>query len=362
MLKLSLGLRITNSRRENLRKELHRGAEVHRLLRGGLAEQWQAAHPRLRHRPRPGLARRRRPGRHPADRSRRDDPAQPVRPRRTTSRCVAGLVSPRPRAAARARAGRATAPSCGPGWPRSSPGSPSAPAGPRGAVATEWFLRYLDRSSVPCSGWTARRASPWRRTSRTPCVLLDADGWPTGGRYRDNQGYYFRESRRADLDARLPGIGERQRHLRLRRGHRRALRLLPRHQQRPRPDRRVRLPAARRRATAARRLPALPRDAAAARAAATAARPAARLARPALQGQPADPAARPRRTRRPGRHPVRLRHHPQPPASADARDAPCRPARTPPTAARPTPSAQLAARIRAAEEYTLACAVRSTTR
>lgn len=45
MLKLSLGLRITNSRRENLRKELHRGVEVHRLLRSGLFKQWQAAHP-----------------------------------------------------------------------------------------------------------------------------------------------------------------------------------------------------------------------------------------------------------------------------------------------------------------------------
>ncbi|MEU6886642.1 GNAT family N-acetyltransferase [Streptomyces viridosporus] len=33
-----------------------------------------------------------------------------------------------------------------------------------------------------------------------------------------------------------------------------------------------------------------------------------------MQGQHADPAARPRRTRRAGRHPVRLRHHRQPPA------------------------------------------------
>jgi siderophore synthetase component len=40
-------------------------------------------------------------------------------------------------------------------------------------------------------------------------LLLDADGWPAGGRYRDNQGYYFRASRHAELDARLPGIGER---------------------------------------------------------------------------------------------------------------------------------------------------------
>ena len=38
-------------------------------------------------------------------------------------------------------------------------------------------------------------------------VLLDPDGWPVGGRYRDNQGYYFRESRRAELERRLPGIG-----------------------------------------------------------------------------------------------------------------------------------------------------------
>lgn len=38
-------------------------------------------------------------------------------------------------------------------------------------------------------------------------VLLNPDGWPVGGRYRDNQGYYFRTSRRAELERRLPGIG-----------------------------------------------------------------------------------------------------------------------------------------------------------
>ena len=38
-------------------------------------------------------------------------------------------------------------------------------------------------------------------------VVLDPDGWPVGGRYRDNQGYYFRESHRAALERRLPGIG-----------------------------------------------------------------------------------------------------------------------------------------------------------
>jgi len=38
-------------------------------------------------------------------------------------------------------------------------------------------------------------------------VLLDEDGWPRGGRYRDNQGYYFRASHRAALERQLPGIG-----------------------------------------------------------------------------------------------------------------------------------------------------------
>ncbi len=38
-------------------------------------------------------------------------------------------------------------------------------------------------------------------------MLLDPAGWPVGGRYRDNQGYYFRASHRAELERRLPGIG-----------------------------------------------------------------------------------------------------------------------------------------------------------
>ncbi|CAK7280452.1 hypothetical protein SGPA1_11230 [Streptomyces misionensis JCM 4497] len=128
-----------------------------------------------------------------------------------------------------------------------------------------------------------------------------------------------------------------QRHLRRGRGRRRTPRLLPRRQQRPRPDRRLRLPAPRRRAAAPRRLPPLPRRPRhrARGPAHPRARPAARLAHPALQGQSADAAARHGRTRRTGRHPVRLRHHRQPPAplshfvSAE-RSAPCLPPSRPP--------------------------------
>ncbi|MFJ9342566.1 IucA/IucC family protein [Streptomyces sp. NPDC101733] len=197
MLKLSLGLRITNSRRENLRKELHRGVEVHRLLRTGLAEQWQTAHPGfdivrdpawvavdaldgtpvrgfdalLRHNPfRPG-----------------DDAV-----------CVAALTAPRP-------------------WPgRATMSSRLAETVARlatttgrstSAVAAEWFLRYLEHVVLPVLAFDALAGIALEAHQQNTLVLLDPSGWPVGGRFRDNQGYYFRESRRTELEQRLPGIG-----------------------------------------------------------------------------------------------------------------------------------------------------------
>ncbi|WP_370269229.1 IucA/IucC family siderophore biosynthesis protein [Streptomyces sp. V4I8] len=215
MLKLSLGLRITNSRRENLRKELHRGVEVHRLLRSGLSTQWQAAHPGF------DIVR---------------DPAwlavdgpdgvpvpgfdvvirhNPFKPSDNVS-CVAGLVSPLPHtqpgthtqpgdATDRRRSGRALL--------RSRLADVvtrlAARTGrPHGAVAAEWFLRYLEQVVRPVLWLDAEAGIALEAHQQNTLLLLDGDGWPAGGRYRDNQGYYFRESRRAELDARLPDIGE----------------------------------------------------------------------------------------------------------------------------------------------------------
>ncbi|MFD8228286.1 IucA/IucC family protein [Streptomyces massasporeus] len=212
MLKLSLGLRITNSRRENLRKELHRGVEVHRLLRSGLAQQWRAVHPgfdivrdpawlavdTLGGVPVPGL-----------DVVIRHNPFSPS----DDVSCVAGLLSPRP---------------CSPTPLESAPGRTEkhGPAlrsrlaevvtrlarrtgRPRGAVSAEWFLRYLAHVVRPVLWLDGEAGIALEAHQQNTLLLLDPDGWPMGGRYRDNQGYYFRESRRADLDARLPGIGER---------------------------------------------------------------------------------------------------------------------------------------------------------
>ncbi|MFG3466911.1 IucA/IucC family protein [Streptomyces sp. NPDC047853] len=206
MLKLSLALHITNSRRENLRKELHRGVEVHRLLRKGLSRQWRAVHPDF------DIVR---------------DPAwlgvdgpdggpvrgldvvirhNPFRPSDDVS-CVAGLVAPRPY-------GRVD------GTDRRTARVPrSRLAGiltrlavrtgrPRAAVTVEWFLRYLRHVVRPVLWLDSHAGIALEAHQQNTLVLLDSCGWPVGGRYRDNQGYYFRESRRAELDARLPGIGE----------------------------------------------------------------------------------------------------------------------------------------------------------
>ncbi|WP_416072232.1 IucA/IucC family protein [Streptomyces sp. ME18-1-4] len=218
MLKLSLGLRITNSRRENLRKELHRGVEVHRLLRAGLSKRWLAAHPGF------DIVR---------------DPAwlavdgtdglpltgldvmirhNPFAPADDVS-CVAGLVAPRPYARGTAE-WDASMPEARPASPDRAHAHRSRLASivsqlavrtgrPLGAVAAEWFLRYLEQVVRPVLWLDGEAGIALEAHQQNTLLLLDPDGWPMGGRYRDNQGYYFRESGRADLDALLPGIGER---------------------------------------------------------------------------------------------------------------------------------------------------------
>jgi siderophore synthetase component len=199
MLKLSLALRITNSRRENLRKELLRGTEVHRLLRTGLATRWHAAHPGFDIVRDPAWLGVDTPGGGPLpglDVALRHNGFGPG----VQAHCVAGLTSPRP----------------WPGLPapalRSLLGEVLARLAertgrPLSAVAAEWFLRYLDAVVRPVLWLDAEAGIALEAHQQNTLVLLDDEGWPCGGRYRDNQGYYFRESHRADLEARLPGIG-----------------------------------------------------------------------------------------------------------------------------------------------------------
>ncbi|WP_326768246.1 iron transporter [Streptomyces sp. NBC_01591] len=197
MLKLSLGVRITNSRRENLRKELHRGVEVHRLLRSGLATQWHAAHPGFDIVRDPAWLAVDGPDGEPVqglDVMLRHNPFGP----HDDAVCIAALTAPRP-------------------WPgRTGMHSrlvetvlslAAATGRTVGAVAAEWFLRYLDRVVRPVLWLDAHAGVALEAHQQNTLVLLDPEGWPVGGRYRDNQGYYFRESHRAALEHRLAGIG-----------------------------------------------------------------------------------------------------------------------------------------------------------
>ena len=214
MLKLSLGLRITNSRRENLRKELHRGVEVHRLLRSGLSEQWRSAHPGFDIVRDPAWLAVDTPDGNPVPGLEVMIRHNPFSPSDDVS-CIAGLVSPRPQT----QAGGTPAGSAR-HYPETDPSILRSRlttvvtrlAGRTGrpceAVATEWFLRYLEQVVRPVLWLDAEAGIALEAHQQNTVLLLDADGWPAGGRSRDNQGYYFRESRRTELDARLPGIGE----------------------------------------------------------------------------------------------------------------------------------------------------------
>lgn len=203
MLKLSLALRITNSRRENLRKELHRGVEVHRLLRTGLADEWRAAFPHG-----PGFDIVRDPAWLAVDAPDgrpitgldvviRHNPFGPE----DQARCLAALTSPRPWLDAPSH--QLTSPLA-----RLVRGLARRTGRPLAAVSAEWLLRYLHVVVQPVLWLDAVAGVALEAHQQNTLVLLDQDGWPQGGRYRDNQGYYLRTSRRAELCRRLPDLGE----------------------------------------------------------------------------------------------------------------------------------------------------------
>ncbi|MGH3327368.1 MAG: IucA/IucC family protein, partial [Streptomycetales bacterium] len=196
MVKLSLALRITNSRRENLRKELRRGLEIHRLLDAGLGAALQAAHPGFDIVRDPAWLAVDAPG--DVEESGlevvlRDNPFGP----HDDVACVAGLVAERP-----------DRPDGHSGLARVVHGLARRTGRAVGDVAAEWFTRYLETVVVPVVWLYAAHGLALEAHQQNTLVVFGADGWPAGGRYRDNQGYYIAASRADDLAAWLPGVGK----------------------------------------------------------------------------------------------------------------------------------------------------------
>jgi siderophore synthetase component len=187
MLKLSLALRITNSRRENLRKELLRGVEAHRLLSGQLGTQLLTAHAGFRVLTDAGyLAVDGVPG---LDVSFRHSPFQAG----DHVFCVAALTD----------LGRgAIAPDSHPHELAAHLHSlAAAEQRPVHAVAKEWFARYVMTLITPLLWLDAEHGVTLEAHQQNTLIQLDAAGYPGAGWYRDNQGFYYRASRIEHLEA-----------------------------------------------------------------------------------------------------------------------------------------------------------------
>ncbi|MFI9010601.1 IucA/IucC family protein [Actinosynnema sp. NPDC053489] len=167
MLELSLGLRTAGSRHESTSAELRRGAEAHRLLESGYASGTEKAHPEF------SLVR------DPAwlavdeggDVTGLDVVVREVPPDLGDSRCLAGMVAPRP------------------GIGRSLLGEFVLRLD-----AARWVADYTDRVLVPVLRLYAETGIGLAAHQRDTLVRLDPAGRVVGGRYRGNRGHHLAAS------------------------------------------------------------------------------------------------------------------------------------------------------------------------
>ncbi|MFJ5692549.1 IucA/IucC family protein [Arthrobacter sp. NPDC093125] len=183
MLKLSLGLKITNSVREATATELKRGVEVNRLIDAGYITHSD-----------PGFTIVRDPASaaviDPSDPSGGTLTGLDVSLREVPDGvdrfvCLAGLIAP------------------------------SAPAGPDTwgpsllarwcGDPLGWLGSYVDRVLVPMLRLYTGTGIGLEGHQQNTLVRLDAEGCITGGAYRDNQGYYLAASRLGDVLASTGG-------------------------------------------------------------------------------------------------------------------------------------------------------------
>jgi siderophore synthetase component len=189
MLKLSLGARITNSRRENRRHELRLGEQAHRLLAAGVGASLAAAHPTFGVVSDPAWLGVDLPGQG-LELALRQNPFPPG----SAAVCVAALVDERP----------------GCGGPRlAAVLRRNAERSGRhlADVADHWLHRYLVEVVAPLAWLDAEWGIVLEAHHQNTLVTLDPDGWPTGGWYRDSQGWYVARSAAGAARALVPDFG-----------------------------------------------------------------------------------------------------------------------------------------------------------
>jgi siderophore synthetase component len=175
MLKLSLGLRITNSRRELTRKQLRRGVEVHRLLDLGYLAATAAAHPHFSIVRDPGWLSVDEPQRAGGPKLTGLDVAVREVPEGISGlRPLVGLVAPRPHRGL-SRLGELVAVG--------------------GLDPTEWVIAYTDTVLVPMLHLYAATGIGLEAHQQNTLVRIAPDGQAIGGAFRDNEGYYLAASR-----------------------------------------------------------------------------------------------------------------------------------------------------------------------
>lgn len=166
MLKLSLGLRITNSRRESTPTELRRGLEVNRLLDAAYNAGTATAHPRFVIVRDPAWVALDEGG---PTLTGLDVAVREVPTDVNSYACLAGLVAPRPG-----------------GLSRLSVYAAEDPAG--------WVAAYIDNVLIPMLHLYAETGIGLEAHQQNTLVRLDGAGRIKGGAYRDNQGYYLASS------------------------------------------------------------------------------------------------------------------------------------------------------------------------
>jgi siderophore synthetase component len=194
MFKLSLNVKITNSVRMNLYKELERSVEVHQILAGAIGEELRQNYPQFdiirdpaflavqfNGEPLPAFAT-----------ILRQNPFQ-TNPA-TDATCISSLCQDS---------------IYGDGSRLANLIKTLAKQENRtlSAVSLDWFRRYLQVSLQPIL-WLYFTHGIAVEAHQQNSVLQLADGYPERFYYRDNQGYYFRQSCYEHLNTILPGIGE----------------------------------------------------------------------------------------------------------------------------------------------------------